>query len=339
VNERLVWLVEGDDPTLVAEGIRGVVDELVGDADRSLVVEDFQGDEIDLGVVADACQTAPFLAERRVVVVRDVGRFSTDELAPLLAYLDAPIDTTALVLGAGGGRLAAKLVAAVKARGHVTSTAVGRDTRSWVHERIRRSSLRLDGAAEALLEAHLGADLSRLSGVLDVLGAVYGDGARLGPDEVTPYLGEAGSVAPWDLTDAVDDGNNEVAIGALHRLLGAGERHPLVVLSILHRHVAGLLRVDGPDITTEAQAAAALGIAKGRSTFPAKKALRSARTYGSAAIADAVGLVARAELDLKGARDLPGEVVLEVLVARLCRLARAGAGGGARRGRTAVARR
>lgn len=324
MSERTVWLVEGDDPTLVSEGVRGLVDELVGDGDRTLMVEDFAGDDVDLGLVADACQTAPFLAERRVVILRDAGRFSTEELAPLLAYLDAPVPTTALVLAAGGGRMAQKLVAAVKANGHVQSTAVGKDTKTWVRDRLHRSGLRFDRDAEERIAAHLGADLSRLPGLLDVLGAVYGEGARLGAEEVTPYLGEAGSVAPWDLTDAIDDGAAGPALEHLHRLLGAGARHPLVVLAVLHRHVANLLRVNSPAITTEAAAAEALGIAKGRSTFPAKKALRSARRYGHAGVGQAIGLLAQAEVDLKGATDLPGEVVLEVLVARLCYLARAG---------------
>jgi DNA polymerase-3 subunit delta len=333
---RAVWLVDGDDPTLVAEGIRTVVDELVGDADRSLVVEDFRGDEIDLAAVADACRTPPFLGDRRVVVVREVGRWNTEEVAPLLAYLEAPLPTTALVLGAGRaargdgagkGRIAPKLLAAVKAHGHVTATTVtGRDARGWLRDRLQASPLRLDAAAESRLEAHLGEDVSRLGGILEVLVAAHGEGARLGVDDIEPYLGEAGSVAPWDLTDAIDGGQTDVALVLLHRMLGAGERHPLVITSILQRHLTNMLRVDGPGITSEATAAAALGIAKGRSTFPAKKALSSARRYGSAGLAEAIGLLAAAELDLKGAREWPGDLIVEVLVARLCRLARAGTG-------------
>jgi DNA polymerase-3 subunit delta len=195
-----------------------------------------------------------------------------------------------------------------------------------MRERASRAGLRLDLAAEARLTAHLGEDLSRLLGLLDVLRAAYGEGAAIGPEELEPYLGEAGGVAPWELTDAIDRGETPAALGALHRMLAAGERHPLVVLATLHRHVATMLRVDGPGIVTESDAAAALGIAKGRSTFPAKKALNQLRRIGSDPVAQMVGLVADAELALKGVSALPEEVVLEVLVARLCRLARVSQG-------------
>ena len=321
-----VVLVEGDDPTLVADAVRAVVDEVLGDRDRTLAVWDVGSDDTDLAVVADGCATPPFLTDRRIVVLRGVGRFSTEELAPLLAYLEHPLDTTVLVLAAGEGTLVPRLTAAVKSHGRVVSTKVSGRTGDWIRQRIRQSPVQLDAAAEDSVASHLGDELGRLGGLLDVLTSAYGEGAQLGADDVRPYLGEAGATAPWDFTDAIDAGRTEEALAQLRRLLVAGERHPLVVLAMLHRHVQSLLRVDSPEIRTEAEAAAAMGIAPGRSTFPAKKALGSAHRWGSAAIAEAIVLVARAELALKGASSWPPEAVLEVLVARLCRLARTRAG-------------
>ncbi|MBO0693796.1 MAG: DNA polymerase III subunit delta [Acidimicrobiaceae bacterium] len=320
-----VWLVEGDDPTLVSEAVKGVVDEHLAGEDRSLAVEDHSGEEVDLAAVADACRTPPFLVGRRIVIVRDVGRWANEALAPLLDYLEDPLPTTTLVLAAGGGRTAPRLLAAVKAHGHVQGTAVtSREAAGWIRDRIRRSPVRLDAPAEALVEAHLGEDLSRLGAILEVLAAAHPGEQRLSAEDVVPYLGEAGSVAPWDLTDAIDRGETEVALGLLHRMLEAGERHPLVVLATLQRHVTSMARVDSPAISNEADAAVAMGIAKGRSTYPAKKALTAARQLGSAGVGEAVCLVADAELALKGKLDWPSELVLEVLVARLCRLSRNG---------------
>ncbi len=323
-RSQAVFLVEGGDQTLLSEAVANLVGELVGSDDRSLAVEDHGGEEVDLAAVADSCATPPFLVSRRVVVVREIGRFNTDEVSPLLAYLDDPLPTTSLVLVAGGGTTPAKLVTAVKARGRVIATAVdSRGATDWVHDRLRSAGLVLDRAGEDLLVSHLGEDVSRLVPILAVLEAAYGSGARLGPEEIEPYLGEAGSVTPWAFTDAIDAGDTARALELLHRLLEGGQRHPLVVLAILHRHVQSLLRVDGGSIRTEAAAAAAMGIPKGRSTYPAKKALRSAQQWGSANIAEGIGLLADAEVDLKGASAWPGEAVLEVLVGRLCRLARA----------------
>ena len=327
----LVTLIEGNDPTLVLEALTRCVEDLLGAEDRSLAVEDYGGDDVDLAAVADACATPPFLAARRVVVVRDIGQWNTDEVAPLLSYLDDPLESTALVLAAGGGQTAAKLVNAAKAKGRVVATGVDpRKPGDWIQARIKASGLLVEPAAVAILKEHLGEDASRLVSILEVLEAAYGPGARLSLDDIEPYIGQAGGVTPWAFTDCIDAGQVESALIHLHRLLEGGSRHPLVVLATLHRHVTSLMRVDSPSIRTEAQAAEAMGIAKGRSTFPAKKALRAAGQWGSANITEAIGLVADAEVDLKGDSAWPEAAVLEVLVARLCRLARGRGGASAR---------
>ena len=56
--------------------------------------------------------------------------------------------------------------------------------------------------------------------------------------------------------------------------------------------------------------------------FPASKALRQSRRLGGERIAEAVALLATADLDLRGAREWDDRLVMEVLVARLARLSR-----------------
>ena len=312
------WLVKGDDPTLVADAVRALVQELsAGDASA---VEEHSGDDVGAGVIAAACQTPPFLAERRVVVAREIGRFRTEELTPVLAWLADPLPSTALVLTAGGGQVSQKLVNAVKKVGTVVDTGAGRGRArtQWLADRLKNAPVRLDREAVTQLGEHLGEDVGRLTTLLEALAVAYGEGAHIGAEELMPFLGEAGSVAPWDLTDAIDRGKKGTAdaLSQLHRLLGAGERHALVVLATLHRHYGAMLRLDGAGARDENAAAAILGTAP----YPAKKAMVQARRLGSVKIAQAIVLLAEADLDLRGAGGWPDKLVLEVLVARLSRL-------------------
>jgi DNA polymerase-3 subunit delta len=121
------------------------------------------------------------------------------------------------------------------------------------------------------------------------------------------------------MTDAIDRGDAGAALDQLRRQLA--EKHPLQIMASLGAHFGKMLRLSGSGIRNEQDAAAALGITG--STFPAKKALAQANKLGGAQVARGVELLAQADLDLRGRRDLPGEVVMEVLVARLARLAAA----------------
>ncbi|MGD9798120.1 MAG: DNA polymerase III subunit delta [Acidimicrobiia bacterium] len=320
-----VYLVRGDDEGLRGQAARELVRQLVGDDDPSLVVEDHlaAGDDADTAAVADAAQTPPFLTARRVVVVREVGSYASEGLAPLLRYLADPLPTTTVVLVAGEKPVRAKaLLDLVRKVGHIVEAGVptqrgGRST--WLGDRLKDAPVHLQPPAVALLDGHLGEDLGRLANLLEALAAAYGRGARIGVAELEPFLGEAGGVPPWELTDAIDGGRTAPALDVLHRMLRAGERHPLQLLSTLHAHYARMLRLDGAGAADESAAAAILGL-KG-STFPARKALTQGRRLGTEGVAEAVRLLAEADLDLRGfERVWPDELVMEVLVARLSRL-------------------
>jgi DNA polymerase-3 subunit delta len=323
---RPVYLVKGSDPSLVAQAAHVLTERLVDGGDPSLMIEEFGGpatDQFDVGAVIDACTTPAFLVPIRIVVVREAGQLSAADAKRLVDYLADPLATTSLVLVGGGGTVPQALSKAVAGIGQVVDTSVGtgRARSQWLADHLKGGPVRLDGAATALLSNHLGEDMGRLEGLLDTLSAAYGAGATVSADDLEPFLGSAGALAPWDLTDAIDAGDTTKALTVLHRMLEAGERHPLEVMSLLHRHYRQMLRLDGAGANSPEEAAQLLGL---KSAFPAKKALSQSRRLGSVRIGRAFQLLAEADLDVRGATGLSGEAVFEVLVARLSRLVRTG---------------
>jgi DNA polymerase III subunit delta len=126
-------------------------------------------------------------------------------------------------------------------------------------------------------------------------------------------------VPPWDFTDAIDAGNTTKALTLLGRMMHGGGRHPLQIMAIVHSHYANIAKLDGADARSEQDAMAATGI-KSRS-----RPRRRSRTTGASARrrrGEAIELLAQADLDLRGAKDLDPELVMEVLVARLSKLRR-----------------
>src|ERR1700728_1011687 len=243
------YLVRGDDPSLVAQEARTLIDRLVGQRESSFVVEEHGGPGEDLSArgVIDACLTPSFLGDRRVIVVRDAGRIGASEAAAMTAVVLDPLPSTVLVLVGGGGTVPQALVKAITANGEVidASAGTGRERTNWVAGHLRDAPLRFDAGARARVQAHLGDDLGRRAGIIESLLAAYGEGASISIEELEPFLGSAGSVPPWELTDAIDSGSTPGALAALRRMLDAGGRHPTEVIGVLHRHYANMLRLDG----------------------------------------------------------------------------------------------
>lgn len=338
-----VFVVKGGDPALVDRGVERLLAQLTssqnapgensdetagtssGEGTLAVAIEEHRapsGDEdLAVGPVIDALFTPPFLADRRIVVLRDAEHLSASQAGELAVRLGEPFAPNVLVLAVVGKALPAALAKAVKAQGREIDTSPGSSGKAraqWLNEQLQVAPVRLDVAARHLVEQHLGEDVSRLNALLDILLAAYGDGGRVGPAELAPFLGEEGGAPPWDLTDALDKGEVATAVLVAHRLLGPGGRHPFQMLALLHKHYGAMLRLDGSGVTDPNAAASLLNMAP----FPARKVLDQGRRLGAERVARAISLIADADHDLRGVIDWPHELVIEVLVARLAQLAR-----------------
>jgi DNA polymerase-3 subunit delta len=315
------YVVKGD-PALVADALHTLLGELRA---AGLDIEELGGDELTAGSIVEACNAFFLGGADKAVVVRDAQEHlrAADDVKRLAAYLADPNPQTSLVLVLSGD--ARKVVdMAKKAKASIVDPSPPGQAKArtgWIADRLKGAPVKLDRRAAARLGEHLGEDLGRLPGILDVLAAAYGEGATITAADLDPVLGEEGGGAPWDLTDAIDRGDTSTALHQLHRLLHG--RHPFVILASLWGHYQRILRLEGSGARNEVQAAAILSL-KG-STFPARKALSQANRLGPAGVARAVDLLHRADLDLRGLRSYgPGRdserITLEVLVARLSRL-------------------
>jgi DNA polymerase III subunit delta len=164
-----------------------------------------------------------------------------------------------------------------------------------------------------------------VAALVEVLDAAFGAGVQLTVDDVAPYLGDAGAVPSYQLTNAIESGDPATALEVLHRLLTVSSplqpkpMHPLQVMGVLTGYYRRILRLDDATLRNPADAVAALG---GKvKEFPARKALEQARALGTDGIRHAFDALYQADLDLKGARAIPEDAVMEVLVVRLARLA------------------
>jgi DNA polymerase-3 subunit delta len=141
----------------------------------------------------------------------------------------------------------------------------------------------------------VGDDISRIDSLARTLQSIYGS-APLNFKHVEPYLGDAGDVPEWDLTDAIDAGDATKAIVVARRMLDSKGRAGLQIVNMLQRHYLRMARLEGSGVRSDDEAATLLGINR----YPAGKALRVSQRIGAERIIAAVHMIANADVDLKG---------------------------------------
>jgi DNA polymerase-3 subunit delta len=270
----------------------------------------------------------------RVVVVREIGNLVKDQVQWFADYLAAPLDTSRLVLVAGGGKTPAALEKAVKAAKATIVEPASEKTVDVLHAEAQGAGLRFTAEAQKHITERFGEDAGRVPELVELLRSTYGGDNTLDAGKVDAYLGELGTAGRFDLANAIDRGDLPAALETLHRMLTATSArdpkplHPLVIMAMLVSHYQRFLRLDDPSIVTKEQAAEVLGM---RSAAGARFPLEAARRLGSDGLREAMGLLAHAELDLRGASGVDERTVIEVLVARLAHLSRRRRPAGSRR--------
>ena len=314
-----VFLISGEE-SLISQELSTLVTQLVGEDDRMLIVEEFDASNsaFYIAAVADALGTLSMFSDRRIVVVRNVQHLDAAALAVFVEGLLAKVDSSEVVI-TSTGKVAKALSTVLKELGVNeigASSGVGaKDRQNWVESHLVEAGVNCAPDAVRLILQWFGNDTNRLAGLIGTLNSAYGVGTKLSRDDVEVFLGQAGAVPPWDLTDAIDAGNTSLALTTLHRFLGS-DNHPLTALTMLANRYSQMMRLDGHEIRSNSDAAQLLGI----KDYPAQKLLEQYRVIGGDGVAQALSLLAAADTDLRGAKDWEPELVMEVLIARLSRL-------------------
>jgi DNA polymerase-3 subunit delta len=150
------------------EALAHMVASAVPAGTRDFNVEVRRGADLEAETLASLLGTPPMMAERRVLVIRDVGALRKDARRVLDAYLSRPASDAVVLLAAAAG--------AKPDRGlmdHATAVEFPALTEDrvpkWIAHRARELGVTVTPEATVLLAAATGNDLALLTGELDKL--------------------------------------------------------------------------------------------------------------------------------------------------------------------------
>ena len=360
----MIYLLYGEDEFSIAEEVQrlraaafegapagfGGMNEVMLDAERAAFAE-----------LVQACEPAPFLAPRRVVVLRGL----VERCAREPEFLDAftalaarlPESTWLIVMyigttgapassaASGRGRSLARRGAARRGDPKAVLETLGtlpgvqarefrpperEALRAWISARARTRGLRLAPSAVVRLAGYVGSDLRALAQEIDKL-AAYARGTTrpVQAQEVEQLVPHAREADIFRLIDAIAAGKTREALIELRTLLSRGEA-PGYLLAMLSRQTRLMLQAQellppggrgAPSRRTSLDQVWLVQSKLGLRQFAAEKTVEQALRYTPDQLAEMHRLILRADLQTKSS-DLEPAVALELLVADLTEITR-----------------
>ena len=214
------YYITGEDEYQKDEAIRQLVEAAIEPSSRDFNLDIRRAGELDGESLAVLLSTPPMMADRRVVVLRDVGALKKDTRKVLDEYLKTPAVDLLLIMASSSGSKPDSSLASSSTSLEFDALSAERIPRWIAHHADSALGVRIGEAAAELLQAAVGNDLYQLSGELDKLASfVEGRDQEIGEDAVAAVVGVRRGETLSDLLDAVADRNAARALDLITQVM------------------------------------------------------------------------------------------------------------------------
>ena len=214
------YYITGEDEYQKDEAIRQLVEAAIEPSSRDFNLDIRRAGELDGESLAVLLSTPPMMADRRVVVLRDVGALKKDTRKVLDEYLKTPAVDLLLIMASSSGSKPDSSLASSSTSLEFDALSAERIPRWIAHHADSALGVRIGEAAAELLQAAVGNDLYQLSGELDKLASfVEGRDQEIGEDAVAAVVGVRRGETLSDLLDAVADRNAARALDLIPHVM------------------------------------------------------------------------------------------------------------------------
>ncbi len=219
----------GEEDVLKEEVVRAVLDRVVDPGLRDFNTDQRSASSLDPEAVETLCTTLPMMADRRVVIIKEVETWGKRGAAKaaVLRYLEKPSAETVLVLVQGAPRNQdtrtpdegdpdlARLATAVQVERYPQRLA-----EKWVTKRAEERGISLTPEATTHLVRAVQGELGAARSELDKLAGLGESGKPIDLDQLTASLGVRRGETTADWCEAVLEDRTGEAAAMLPHLLG-----------------------------------------------------------------------------------------------------------------------
>ncbi len=326
-------ILSGQDDFSLAQSLEEIKREIGDSAILAASTTTLEGQQATPDQLRTVCETAPFLAERRLVIIKGLlERFEPkgksrrqkkttrtnrqNEYKPLSAYITQIPESTVIVLIESRITNNNPLFREVADKAVIKTFPLMRDTklRQWIQRRVTEEGGSISPQAVDLLTKLVGSNLWIMTSEINKL-ILFTSGRRIEEDDVKAVVSYTHQTNVFAMVDAIVEFKANVAEQLLEQLLQRGIA-PAYLLVMLSRQVRMIVRAKelGNHGKPKTEIQNRLGLT---SEFALRKTLEQASRYSLPRLKGVYHQLLEADLSIKTGK-YNAELALNILVAELC---------------------
>ena len=266
--------------------------------------------------IVETALSLPFLAEKRLIIVRRADDFPQSELDGFLPYLIKPVDTSLLVFQTTKVDFRKKFFKVIKETGLAVNFKQLYDNQivPWILRLAEEKGINIERKACEYLQQVVGNSLRDLSSELEKIHLLFGD-SRVDIEEVKSIAIHSRRYTVFELMDEISNKNRANSISYLKKFLEEeDDRAPLGLLGMLERQIRLLWQTHS--ILDSGGAKKDVASDLHLQPFQVEKLSAQIKKWHAGELERALVLLHEADRRLKTGQD--AELILENLAIALC---------------------
>lgn len=328
-----MYILSGQDDYSLTRSLEQIKREAGDQVMLASATTTLDGQQVTLDQLGTVCQTVPFLAEKRLVIVEGLlGRFEPrgragrqkktpradhpDKHESFAACISQIPDSTVLVLLESNLTNNNPLLKGLAAKAVVKKFPLirGAQLRQWIQQRVKEEGGSISPVAVDLLAKLVGSNLWIMASEISKL-VLLASGRRIEEEDVRAIVSETQQVTVFNMVDAIIESKAALAGRLLQQLLLEGAA-PVYLLFMLARQVGLIVRAKelSQQKKPEMEIQHRLGL---NAEFALRKTLEQASRYSLARLKQVYRQLLETDLAIKTGK-YEAELALDILVAELC---------------------
>lgn len=311
-----VYLIYGEEKFFHDELIERIINTSLDPGTKDFNRDIFYASETSVDKIINISRSFPMMAQRRVVVVKDIQQFKPADLKHLADYVVKPSKSSCLILSLPERRKTGKWFMMI------FNNAVTIDCRklydnevpAWVEQYLQTKKIAISKDAIYLLQAQVGNSLLDLVNELEKIQINIHPRANITVEDVQQVTSISKQFNIFELCNAVGEKNFPQAIAILNKLLAQGES-PIGMIIQLMRHFVNLMKIN-ENMRRGNRSINELMKVTGLTYYFVNGMINQSKNFSPVQYRNTFNYLAEADLHLKSGYQKPG-MVLELLLYKL----------------------
>lgn len=323
-----LYLFFGPENVLISDCISRIEKKIINPAFRSLNFIKIDGADLTLDGLVNACETLPFMDERKMVVVYDCPFFKSKKSAgdnendnsinEIIEYIGRIPDSTVLVLTWGGDiDKRKKIYNAVKKNGDIVECSFlkSQDLTRWIIDKFHENGKNIGNSDASYLAERISGNLEEVQNEVNKLCAYGADKKTIVRADIDAVVPKSLEMNIFQLVDSVAQKNPGQALRILNELVLNSEPIPIILTMIIRQY---RLMLNSKLLSEKGYSASEIARKLSLNPYVASKLLQLSGKYTEDAMEERLKSCLDADESIKMGR-MDQRIALETLIVEFAR--------------------